>query len=247
MGNSSGVTAPRRTALGIGLTTLATVPARAQSGAAGHIVLLGDSIFANKAYVAGGSDVVAHLRARLPTGWQATLAAADGAVAADVRRQLDRAPREASHLVVSVGGNDALRQEGVLREPARSVSEALARLAGLADRFREDYRAMLGTVLGRGLPTAICTIYDPRFPDPLRQRLAVAGLAQFNDVIAREAFLRGLPLIDLRLVCNEDADFANPIEPSVQGGRKIAAAIARLAKEHDFGQRRATVYGGIAG
>jgi hypothetical protein len=246
-----GIAAPRRAALGVSLAALAGAPAAAQGAAAGpgaapagHVVLLGDSVFDNKAYVAGGPDVVSHLRARLPAGWRATLAAVDGAVAADVGRQLDRAPREASHLAVSVGGNDALRREGVLGEPARSVGEALARLAGAADRFRQDYRAMLDAVLARRLPTALCTIYDPRFPDPLRQRLAVAGLALFNDAIAREAFLRGLSLVDLRLVCDGDADFANPIEPSVQGGRKIAATIARFATEHDPRQRRSTVYGG---
>jgi hypothetical protein len=52
------------------------------------------------------------------------------------------------------------------------------------------------------------------------------GLTVFNDVIAREAFARGLPLIDLRLVCDRDEDFANPIESSARGGEKIAAAIA---------------------
>jgi hypothetical protein len=36
-----------------------------------------------------------------------------------------------------------------------------------------------------------------------------------------------LPAIDLRLVCTEPADYANPIEPSGRGGLKIAGAIAR--------------------
>jgi hypothetical protein len=73
----------------------------------------------------------------------------------------------------------------------------------------------------------------------------MAGLALFNDVITREAFARGLPLIDLRLVFSEGADFANPIEPSVQGGGKIAAAIMRLVLEHDFrGGRSAISQGG---
>jgi hypothetical protein len=54
------------------------------------------------------------------------------------------------------------------------------------------------------------------------------GLALFNDRITRAAFSRGLPLIDLRLICNEEGDYANPIEPSVQGGAKIAAAITTL-------------------
>ncbi|HEX8508966.1 MAG TPA: hypothetical protein VF635_05650, partial [Propionibacteriaceae bacterium] len=56
--------------------------------------------------------------------------------------------------------------------------------------------------------------------------LASTALTLLNDVITREAFRRGLPLIDLRVLCSEDADFANPIEPSVQGGQKISAAIA---------------------
>jgi hypothetical protein len=34
-------------------------------------------------------------------------------------------------------------------------------------------------------------------------------------------------VIDLRLVCTEPADYANEIEPSGPGGRKIAAAVAR--------------------
>jgi hypothetical protein len=32
-------------------------------------------------------------------------------------------------------------------------------------------------------------------------------------------------VIDLRLVCTEPADYANPIEPSSGGGEKIARAI----------------------
>jgi hypothetical protein len=103
---------------------------------------------------------------------------------------------------------------------------------------------MLDTVLGRRLPTAVCTVYDPRFLDPLRQRLAIAGLALFNDVIARAAFTQGLPLIDLRLVCNEDVDFANSIEPSMQGGRKVAAEIARLVSGHDFARHQSVVFTG---
>jgi len=68
-----------------------------------HLVLLGDSIFDNVAYVAGGPDVVKQLRNLLPSGWQATLGAVDGSVTSGVERQLGRLPPDASHLVVSVG------------------------------------------------------------------------------------------------------------------------------------------------
>jgi lysophospholipase L1-like esterase len=194
----------------------------------GHVLLLGDSVFDNAAYVAAGPDVVTQLRQSLPIGWQATLAAVDGAVTADARRQLARAPAGVTHLVVSAGGNDALRAEAILTRPVRSVAEGLELLAQARERFVQEYRSMLDAAVVHGLPIVVCTIYDPRFGDRLRQRLALAGLALFNDVIIREAFARRLPLLDLRLVCSEDADFANPIEPSVQGGRKIAAAVADM-------------------
>jgi hypothetical protein len=45
-----------------------------------HGVLLGDSIFDNAAYVAGGPEVVKQLRQCLPGNWQASLRAIDGAV-----------------------------------------------------------------------------------------------------------------------------------------------------------------------
>jgi hypothetical protein len=122
------------------------------------------------------------------------------------------------------------------------MAEALDRMAGIRDQFEGDYGAMLDGVLERLLPTAVCTIYDARYPDPLRRRLAATGLTIFNDCITREAFSRALPLIDLRLICNEDEDFANPIEPSVRGGAKIAAAIAALTAEHDFARHRSEVF-----
>lgn len=216
------------------LTLTAGLPTTADTEAEApmrHIVLLGDSVFDNAAYVAGGPDVIEQLRERLPAGWRATLRAVDGSVIGSVERQLHLLPPKPSHLVISVGGNDALRQAGVLDESARSVADALDRLAGIRDQFAQEYAAMLNGVLGRGLPTAVCTIYEPRFADLRQRRLAATGLMIFNDCITREAFARGLSLIDLRLICGRDEDFANPIEPSVRGGAKIAAAIAALVTD----------------
>ena len=194
-----------------------------------HVVLLGDSIFDNQSYVGSAPDVVRQVRARLGSSWEATLLAVDGHVTADVERQLARLPGDASHLIVSVGGNDALGSSSILAERATSVAEAVGRLAEAQARFRRDYGRMVEAVLARRVPTALCTVYDTLYPEPQR-RLVVAGLALYNDVITRAAFAHGLPLIDLRLVCSEPGDYANPIEPSAQGGDKIAAAIARLVE-----------------
>jgi hypothetical protein len=194
----------------------------------GHVVLLGDSIFDNGAYVPGEPDVVRQVQARLPQDWRASLCAVDGAVTLDVARQLPRIPRDATHLVVSVGGNDALRRSRVMQQRVFLVADALTQLASEREGFAHDYGAMLEGVMALGLPVALCTIYDARFADPREQRAAVAGLTLFNDVITREAFARRLALVDLRLICNEPDDYANPIEPSAKGGAKIAAVIAQV-------------------
>jgi lysophospholipase L1-like esterase len=207
-----------------------------------HIILLGDSIFDNAAYVKGGPDVIHQLRAKLPVGWKATLNAVDGNVVQNVYSQLARLPREASHIVLSVGGNDALGHAGILGESARSAAEVLNRLADVSEDFQQQYHAMLDEILSHRLPTAICTIYYPRLPERQSQRIAVAALTIFNDVIVREAFMAGVPLLDLRLICNEDADYANEIEPSVIGGEKISDAIMKLLAEHDFDSHRTEVF-----
>jgi hypothetical protein len=200
----------------------------------GHVVLLGDSVFDNSAYVAGGPDVVAQLRERLPSGWRASLLAVDGSVVADIGKQVARIPADATHLVISAGGNDALGYSSVLGAPSRSMAESLMQLAEIRDKFQVQYAAAINGVLQARLPTAVCTIYDPRYPDPVQRRLGATALTIINDVIIREAVRLGLPLLDLRIICDEDADFANPIEPSSHGGWKMAGAIASLLAKHDF-------------
>jgi hypothetical protein len=68
-------------------------------------------------------------------------------------------------------------------------------------------------------------------------KMAVAALTVFNDCIVRAAFAHGLPLLDLRLICTEAGDYANPIEPSAQGGEKIARAIAEFVERRPIGDR----------
>ncbi len=205
----------------------------------GHVVLLGDSIFDNKSYVRPGPDVVRQVRGILPAGWDATLLAIDGDVTAGVPRQLLGLPGGATHLVVSVGGNDALRVASLLDSRPRSLADALLMLKREQDPFASAYERMLDAVAATDLPTAVCTVYDTP-PSEYLYPVIRTGLAVFNDIITRAAFRRGVPLIDLRLICDEDADYANPIEPSVHGGEKIARAIRSFVL-NDAGPRSTVV------
>lgn len=205
-----------------------------------HLLLLGDSIFDNAAYVPGGLPVIEHLRQIIPSDWQATLLAVDGDVTIDVAGQTTGLPSTATHLVISVGGNDALQQLSVIREPVKSVGEALHHLASVRDYFRQDYRKMLWHVLGFNLPVAICTIYNSV---PGLGGMEKTALALFNEIILQEAFMAKVPVIDLRLICNEHEDYSplSPNEPSHTGGEKIARAIHSLMESHDFSSERSTV------
>lgn len=194
-----------------------------------HLILLGDSILDNAEDVGAGQPVIAQVQGLLPGGWHATLLARDGSVTHDVHAQLARLPPDASHLVISAGGNDALMQSDVLRARVDTVGAALDRLAAIGARFAQEYAELLAQVRGRNLPATLCMIYDPNMSDPTSQRILAAGLTIFNDVISRAAFEGGFDLIDLRTICSSPSDYANEIEPSSAGGAKIAAAIVQAA------------------
>jgi len=193
-----------------------------------HLVLLGDSIFDNGRYTKGGPDVISQVRRLLPQGWTATLLAVDGAKCDEVAGQMRRLPKDATHLVLSIGGNDARVHASVLDTSASSTAQAAGYLADLADLFEPRYRAAVQACLASRLPLAVCTIYNGCFPEPAYQRIVSIALMVFNDTILRTAIEHALPVIDLRSICAAPEDYANPIEPSSIGGEKTARAIVDL-------------------
>ena len=211
-----------------------------------HLVLLGDSILDNQVYVEPGPAVVEQMRSLLPNT-PVTLLAVDGSITAEVTEfQLPNIPADATHLVISSGGNDALR-EGMLlmRELPSDALETLERLTAIKAAFEQQYSQMLETALASDCKVTLCTIYDAcPVLDPGMQQLAYTVLPMFNDCITRQAFAAGLPLLDLRLICSEAEDFAavSPIEPSVQGGEKICDRIAQIVQEQNFRADLSRVY-----
>lgn len=190
-----------------------------------HIALLGDSIFDNSAYVQGGLSVIEHLWKLSSQEAQATLLARDGDVTEDVSEQLSRLPRDVTHLALSVGGNDALGAIPLMSMPAQSVMHALSQLTVVQRAFHQGYRKLVSQLEALGKSLAVCTVYEsvPGLTEELRTALSL-----FNDVITREALAAGATMIDLREICTELGDYSSisPIEPSEQGGAKIAKAIS---------------------
>lgn len=208
-----------------------------------HLVLLGDSIFDNAAYVAGAPAVIDQVRSLLPTSWKASLLAVDGNVAADVIEQVKRIPLDATHLVMSVGGNDALSTLAKLHSPTPlSMMQALRELAEIQFRFARDYVDTLSLVCASGTPVLCCTIYDqvPGLMPELRTALSI-----FNDVILRECARFQVQVLDLRCVCTEATDYSvvSPIEPSESGGYKIASWIVKIVVGKTLDTARCQIHG----
>jgi hypothetical protein len=173
----------------------------------GHVVLLGDSIFDNQTYTQGEPDVVTHLRSLLPSTWRATLRAIDGATTADVSRQFAEIPADATHLVLSLGGNDALMNSDLLGTSLKSSAEALRLFGERLDSFDEAYRRALGLLVERQRRLTVCTIYNGAL-EPDQARLARVALMMFNDVIVRAAVDCGAAVIELRSICTERTEVA---------------------------------------
>ncbi len=204
-----------------------------------HVTLMGDSSIDNMHYVGkGGLPVIEHLRdiLRPRRKWSATMVAMDGAVISSIPGQLARVPEGTTHVVVSVGGNDALGQIHVLGRKVRDVATAFYAMSAVQDQFLEEYEEMCDDLQSLCLPLLLCTIYEPCHAPNMRvtQAIQSCALSLFDDVIHRVAMRRGIPLLDLRLVMTEARFYDNPIEPNDLGGRMIARAISDRMEASGF-------------
>lgn len=189
-----------------------------------RLTLLGDSTIDNASYIADGApDVAAQIAAALP-GVTVVSRAVDGATAEDIR------PKDipkGSAVFLSVGGNNALGQVGQLADPKQmTFAAALTNLGRIVRDFQDHYRRLLSQIDTPHL--LVATIYNPNFEgdEAMLQAPAEAALMAYNDVIQSAAAERGADCLDLRRLFSSPEAYANPIEPSVLGGEKIAAAVA---------------------
>ena len=224
-----------------------------------HVILAGDSIFDNQSYVKPNEpDVITQLNSLLDNGEKATLFAEDGAVTTSVSGQLEKIPEDATHLFISVGGNDAFEHLYLFDKPVSNIGDAFDQFYEVMKDFEKNYIKMLTKAIKCCLKTTVCTIYHPCFDKgesdriedlltlglklPQLQKKAMTALPIFNDIIFQEAVNFSLPIMDLRLIFNENTDYANPIEPSAIGGIKMTRILKKIAYEHDFLSKKTVIY-----
>jgi lysophospholipase L1-like esterase len=195
-----------------------------------RVVLLGDSIIDNGAYVRPGEpDVTTQLQELLPEH-AVTKRALDGAVCSDVLASQVAGLEGTDSIILSVGGNDALQRADLLEAAADATAMAiLNELWDIRESFRSNYARLLDCIADARRPALALTIYNPCFAgygsDAAYQRAAESAVSIFDDVIQQEARHRSIDVLEIRSLFTDAADYANPIEPSAIGGAKLAHAM----------------------
>jgi hypothetical protein len=151
-------------------------------------------------------------------------------------------PRDATHAMIFIEGNHAIEQSGLLDDRPDTFGQKLDQLSRAADEFEHTLARLIDVAQAARLTIMVCTMFEPRHKDPLRQRAACAALAVFNDRVTKRAAAARVAIIDLRLACDEADDYDMPTLLSTSGVQKVANVIRFAMYELDSGARRSEVF-----
>jgi hypothetical protein len=196
-----------------------------------QLVLLGDSIIDNKTYVLDGElSVLEHIQSKTET--PISQLALDGATTDDViSNQINVIPFGTSHIVLSVGGNDLLNEIGFLMEDFKyTPNQVLKRCHSLIVPITQKYESIVSQLQTTSRANLLlCTVYEGNLEDSaIYDDIAISSramLSLFNDSIYKTHKKFRTGVLELRNIFTENEDYANPIEPSHQGGEKLATKL----------------------
>lgn len=181
-----------------------------------HIVLIGDSILNNSAYVAKNKSVPELLKSKMKSK-DVTNVAQDGATIADLYGQLDKVPLDLNSpdtsVFISTGGNDILNKKIKLND---------SKLTKLVDNYMAFLKA-LRVKLGSA-KIHVINLYLPSNPRYESYKLTVD---KWNTSLNERSNTVGelYNVVDIHSKLNSAGDFVYDIEPSETGSVKIADAI----------------------
>ena len=151
-------------------------------------------------------------------------------------------PQDATHAIIFIEGNHAIEHSGLLHGGQDAEAQTLAQLALAADEFERTLDRLIHVAQAARLVIMVCTMFQPNYKNPERQRTACAALAIFNDRVTKRAVAARVSLIDLRLICNEPEDYDKPTQLSKSGLQKAANVIRYAMFELEAGSRRCEVF-----
>ncbi len=187
-----------------------------------HLVLLGDAL-QNIDLGKGQAESALVPRPRNP--WKLTVLQPSEVLRPGRVRAI---PTGVTHIGICVDGGWAIATSGLLQGGARTIREALDLLASAADEFESMFARLIAAATEAAVPTIVCTLVPARYMEPSQERVAAAALAIFNDRILRRTIAAQLSIVEMRLICDEDGDYASETLLSHAGVRKVAN-VARSA------------------
>jgi len=187
-----------------------------------HLVLLGDAL-QNIDLGKGQAETALVPQPRNP--WKLTVLQPP-----EVLRQgrVRAIPAGVTHIGICVDGGWAIETSGLLQGSVRTIREALDALARAADEFENMFVRLITAAAEASVPTIVCTLVPARYAESSQERVAATALAIFNDRVLRRTIAAHLSIVELRLVCDEDSDYASETLLSHAGVRKVAN-VARSA------------------
>ena len=226
------------------------------------LLLLGDSIIDNKSYVLSNElDVTEHLKELYIEQPDVSITnnAVDGDTMYNIEyNHLDTPDvEEASHIIVSIGGNDLLHNISFLQTTSElsKVMGKDARIGKWGRRelnpsrnkvfeetyfeiikpFTKQYETIVANLSNHRAKLLLCTVYEgdlvdsDEFSDVNNSSKTMVSL--FNDIVYRTANKYAAGVLELREIFVRPEDYANPIEPSHIGGGKLAKAIQKWVND----------------
>ena len=194
------------------------------------VCLLGDSIIDNKVYVGRNElSVKEHLEAMSESMFNQI--AVDGHTTKDVLNfQLNQLPKISTHKVLSIGGNDLLQQISFLKnKDALTTKEVMEQAVCKLAPIKKRYRTIVEKLSQENSKLLLCTVYEGNLTNDLFYRdiafASQAMVSMLNDVIFSTAATFNVDVLELRNIFTTPEDYANPIEPSHIGGKKLASRI----------------------
>ena len=196
----------------------------------GKLVLLGDSTIDNKVYVQTGElSVKEHLDNLVD--YEVLQIALDGAITDDViNNQIDMIPDDTSHILLSVGGNDLLQEIDFLYQDFKyTPKRVFETVIGLLSPIADNYETIVKQLSTNRAKLLCATVYEGNLVGSVEfdsiSYSSKAMVSLLNDSIFRICDEHKLETLDLRNIFVSPEDYANPIEPSHQGGLKFARRI----------------------
>jgi hypothetical protein len=182
------------------------------------LVLLGDSILKNDAYVSDGKSVDILLKERI-NGKSICLARDDSKIV-DIYSQIEKIPNDLNTnyttIFLSVGGNDILTH--YVEQENNSKDSSILKTIFSA------YKKVIKSIRNK-LPNANIVLLDIYYPDNIKYKQYHTIINEWNNMIYNYSNKNNCSVLKISGILTRPYDFSLGIEPSSIGSKKLVETI----------------------